>query len=131
MTDAIEPTNNASINQTDYLKLFMQELTYQDPLKPVDNKEFMAQMAQFSNLQVAQESQELLSQLLGMTSASQALNLIGKEVRIKTSEDTGHVSKIIFSDNNPPQLAVIMKGANIENVMLGDIAEVLSGESNV
>ncbi|KTD26827.1 flagellar hook capping FlgD N-terminal domain-containing protein [Legionella israelensis] len=61
MTDAIESTSSTSINQADYLKLFMQELTYQDPLKPVDNKEFMAQMAQFSMLQEAQASKELLS----------------------------------------------------------------------
>ena len=38
------------------MKLFTQELTYQDPLKPIDNREFMAQMAQFSALQQAKET---------------------------------------------------------------------------
>ena len=46
MTDGITPMQETGVNQTDYMKLFMQELTYQDPLKPVDNREFMAQMAQ-------------------------------------------------------------------------------------
>ena len=61
MTD---PVNATGVNQADYLKLFMQELTYQDPLKPVDNREFMAQMAQFSSLQEARTTNEHLIKLL-------------------------------------------------------------------
>ncbi|QBR83984.1 flagellar hook capping protein [Legionella israelensis] len=129
MTDAIESTSSTSINQADYLKLFMQELTYQDPLKPVDNKEFMAQMAQFSMLQEAQASKELLSQLLGMTSANQALNLLGKKVKIKNSNEEGYVTNVLFSDNDPPRLSIGMKGAKVEQVILNDIEEVLSQES--
>src|SRR5688572_24913911 len=80
MTDAIDPTQGSGVNQADYLKLFMQELTYQDPLKPIDNKEFMAQMAQFSALQEAQVTSKSLVQLLSMTSANQSLMLLGKTV---------------------------------------------------
>ena len=79
MTDAIDKTQ---MDQTDYMKIFMQELTYQDPLKPVDNKEFMAQMAQFSALQQATQTTELLEKLSQMTSSNQALMLLGKRVVI-------------------------------------------------
>ncbi|MCW0218339.1 MAG: hypothetical protein OJI67_08460, partial [Prosthecobacter sp.] len=82
MTDAV-----SGVNQSDYMKLFMQELTYQDPLKPVDNREFMAQMAQFSALEQAQTSSELLGKLAGMTSGTQSLMLIGKSVKFAGSND--------------------------------------------
>ncbi len=120
MSDAITPTDNSSLNQTDYLKLFMQELTYQDPLKPMDNKEFMAQMAKFSSLQVAQENKDLLGQLLGMTSANQALTLLGRTVRVRNASESGTVNNVTFSDNEPPKLQVSMKGS-FNTVLLNDI----------
>jgi len=120
MTDAINPTQETGINQADYLKLFMQELNYQDPLKPVDNKEFMAQMAQFSLLQESRNTNQLLGTLLGMTSANQSLMLLHKFVRIKNSNEEGLVTTIEFSDNAPPVLSVTMK-SGVVPVSIGDI----------
>lgn len=121
MTD---PVNATGVNQADYLKLFMQELTYQDPLKPVDNREFMAQMAQFSSLQEARTTNEHLTQLLGMTSGTQSLSLLGKKVRVKNIEGEGQVSKVEFYEDAPPKVSVIMSNGEIPKVELGDIIEV-------
>ncbi len=121
MTD---PVNATGLDQADYLKLFMQELTYQDPLKPVDNREFMAQMAQFSSLQEARSTNEHLISLLGMTSGNQSLNLLGKKVRIKNVEGEGRVSTVEFHDKEPPQITVIMNNGEIPKVDLGQIIEV-------
>ncbi|WP_298626868.1 flagellar hook capping FlgD N-terminal domain-containing protein [uncultured Legionella sp.] len=121
MTD---PVGSAGVNQADYLKLFMQELTYQDPLKPVDNREFMAQMAQFSSLQEARTTNEYLTRLLGMTSGNQSLALLGKKVRVKNIEGEGVVSKIEFYDNEPPKISVTMNNGEIPKVSLLDIREV-------
>jgi flagellar basal-body rod modification protein FlgD len=38
------------------MKILLTQLTYQDPLKPMDNQAFMAQMAQFTALQQAQDT---------------------------------------------------------------------------
>lgn len=119
-----EPVNPTGINQADYLKLFMQELTYQDPLKPVDNREFMAQMAQFSSLQEARSTNEHLTQLLGMTSGNQSLSLLGKMVRLKNSEGEGKVSKVEFYEDAPPKVSVIMNNGEISKVDLGQVIEV-------
>lgn len=121
MTD---PVNATGVNQADYLKLFMQELTYQDPLKPVDNREFMAQMAQFSSLQEARTTNEHLTQLLGMNSGTQSLALLGKKVRVKNIEGEGQVSKVEFYEDAPPKVSVIMSNGEIPKVSLGDITEV-------
>ena len=41
------------LNQEDFLKLLTTQLSNQDPLKPMDDTQFIAQMAQFSSLQQA------------------------------------------------------------------------------
>ncbi len=119
-----EPVNATGIDQADYLKLFMQELTYQDPLKPVDNREFMAQMAQFSSLQEARTTNENLTRLLGMTSGNQSLNLLGKKVRLQNAEGEGRVSTVEFHTDEPPKVTVIMDNGEIPKVDLGQIIEV-------
>ncbi len=124
MTDAIMPTQETGVNQTDYLKLFMQELTYQDPLKPVDNREFMAQMAQFSSLQEARTSNESLNSLMGMTSANQSLMMLGHEVKVQGSNGYGTVKKILFSQTEPTKLMIDINGAQLEK-QLTDITEVI------
>jgi flagellar basal-body rod modification protein FlgD len=121
MTDSIQPTD---LNQADYLKLFMQELTYQDPLKPIDNREFMAQMAQFSQLQQTQLINTSLEQLLGMTNANQSLLMLGKQVKIKGSEEWGWVREIQFHENAPIMLKIDLNGARIAK-QLTEITDVL------
>ncbi|MFI4918188.1 MAG: flagellar hook assembly protein FlgD [Legionellales bacterium] len=121
MTDAINATD---VSQADYLKLFMQELTYQDPLKPVDNREFMAQMAQFSALQETRTTNEYLTRLLGMTSGNQSLSLLGKMVRLKDTEGEGKVSKVEFYQDAPPQISVLINNSELSKVELNQVVEV-------
>jgi len=42
---------NQEVDKDAFLKLFMTQLQYQDPLSPMDNKDFIAQMAQFSSVE--------------------------------------------------------------------------------
>lgn len=125
MTEAINPPEANSVSQSDYLKLFMQELTYQDPLKPVDNKEFMAQMAQFSLLKEAQQTNEYFQMMIGMNAASQALGLLGKTVKVKNSFDEAKVINVTFKDKGPPELTLYIKGGKPQHIILDDITEVL------
>ncbi|KTD25832.1 MULTISPECIES: flagellar hook assembly protein FlgD [Legionella] len=118
MTNAINSAQEMNINQADYLKLFMQELTYQDPLKPIDNKEFMAQMAQFSSLQEAQTTNQLLASL---ADNNQSLMLLGKKVTISNSKLEGVVNKIEFSPNLPPLVHVLMSNGDNPRVQLTEI----------
>lgn len=121
MTD---PVNATGVDQADYLKLFMQELTYQDPLKPVDNREFMAQMAQFSALQEIKTTNQHLTQLLGMTSGTQSLSLLGKTVMLKDATGEGKVTKVVFFENAPPKVSVAMPNGVVSQVELSHITEV-------
>jgi len=112
MSDPIESTQGNGVNQADYLKLYMQELTYQDPLKPMDNSQFMAQMAQFSALQEAQKANGLLQFIGGLTNANLSLALLGKKVTIKGNMEEGTVNRIEFLANEEPNIEVLIDGKN-------------------
>jgi Flagellar hook capping protein len=74
------PTSDGpkTLGQSDFLKLLVTQLQNQDPLKPVDNQEFIAQTAQFSQL-------DQMSQLVSLMEKSVALQ---EAAQNKDSADT-------------------------------------------
>ncbi len=104
--DAIQTTNaqagGLGVNELDFLKLFIAELSYQDPLKPMDNREFMTQMAQFSALQEARDTNETVNQLKNQQIQTQAISLIGKRVELHNNDkQIGEVTSINFVQGVP------------------------------
>src|ERR1044071_2607645 len=75
-------SERAGIGQDQFLKVLLAQLSFQDPLKPLDNNEFIAQFAQLTNLQQTQQLNEKLDSLLGFQAGAQAVSLIGHTVRI-------------------------------------------------
>ncbi|QIG78707.1 flagellar hook assembly protein FlgD [Stakelama tenebrarum] len=75
--------SNASMGQEDFLTLMTAQLKNQDPFKPMDNNQMVAQMAQFSSLSGITEMNATLSsiaQKLGATSTSDVLSWVGSSV---------------------------------------------------
>lgn len=87
VTNSAGVASNSAISQEDFIKLFLAQLNYQDPMEPLNNREFLAQLAQFSSLEQSRLSNESLTNLLLMNSSNQALSLMGKSVDVDT--DTG------------------------------------------
>ncbi len=80
-TAAAEPAEAAS--QNEFLKLFVAQLKNQDPLSPQDGADFVAQLAQFSSLEQATESNERLAAIEAGQSANlrtQFTDLVGRTV---------------------------------------------------
>ncbi|OUS29805.1 flagellar hook capping protein [Gammaproteobacteria bacterium 45_16_T64] len=77
-SDSAATQNSVGID--DFLEIFLTQLNFQDPLEPVDNREFIAQLAQFSSLQIASETNDNLEGLLEVNSVDQAVGLIGRSV---------------------------------------------------
>lgn len=73
--------DNTGVELQDFLEIFLTQLNFQDPLEPVDNAEFVAQLAQFSSLQLASQTTDNTEGLLDVESVSQILALMGKKVR--------------------------------------------------
>tara|TARA_R110002072_G_scaffold28308_2_gene91128 strand:+ start:203 stop:625 length:423 start_codon:yes stop_codon:yes gene_type:complete len=63
-----------------FLNLLVTQLQNQSPLQPQDNSEFIAQLAQFSQLENAEQSNDRLGSLLEASQLSQGAGLVGKTV---------------------------------------------------
>lgn len=77
------------LDQGDFLKLMMTQLQAQDPLKPTDNTQFMAQMAQMTSVAGINELKESFASFADSMKSSQWLNasgLIGQTVLVPSSE---------------------------------------------
>lgn len=111
--ESIARISNTQINQQasvvnleDFLKIFLAQLNFQDPLEPVDNREFLAQLAQFSSVEIANRTNQNSEALLDVLSVSQVVNLLGRQVEITNSGNAGAgqigtVSAITFNNGNP------------------------------
>lgn len=109
-----EPVAAASMGQDEYMKLFMQELTYQDPLKPIDNREFMAQMAQFSSLQQAAGTNDGVQQLLKIAEENRGLNLLGRKVKIDGQALSGEVKSVFLQQSGAIEIMVLVGNEHIK-----------------
>ena len=85
-------TPSTSMSQADFLKLMTAQLQAQDPTNPVDNTQFVSQMAQFSQLQSSQDMvtavNTLNSTVNGALQTSQVLgssNLVDRQVLVPSS----------------------------------------------
>ncbi|WP_445371567.1 flagellar hook assembly protein FlgD [Methylomonas sp. HW2-6] len=66
-----------TLGQDQFLKLLTTQMTHQDPLKPMDNGEFLGQMAQFSTVSGIQDLQASFKEFAGSISSNQALQASG------------------------------------------------------
>jgi len=76
-------TKKNTINQEDFIKLFLAQLQFQDPMEPVDNREFLAQLAQFTALEQSRQTSENTNGLLTMNASTQAISLLNKQVEVQ------------------------------------------------
>ena len=69
-----------SMGEQDFLQLLVAQLKNQDPLQPMDDKDFMAQLAQFSTLDQITSMNKALTAFTSNNLMSQASTFLGKEV---------------------------------------------------
>jgi flagellar basal-body rod modification protein FlgD len=102
-------SQDKSLDKTAFLKLLVAQMKNQDPLKPVDNTEFVAQLAQFSNLEQVMGINTRLDQLSlqsqGMQN-TQISQMVGDSVTVNGStistDGTGSsAAKIAFTLDGP------------------------------
>ncbi|HET7625349.1 MAG TPA: flagellar hook capping FlgD N-terminal domain-containing protein [Verrucomicrobiae bacterium] len=111
-----------TLGQDDFLKLLVAQLSAQDPLNPVSNTDFVAQMASFSTLSQAQSTGADIAALRSEQQVSQANSLLGRTVTLQSADGTltgGVVSGVVMVDGVPN---IVVNGGNYDLSQLFAIA---------
>jgi len=116
----------SSLGLQDFLKVLLTQLSYQDPLKPMDNQEFMAQIAQFTSVEQTQQLNTKIEALINNQAALQSVGLIGRVVDATTASGTltGTVTALSLQGSSPSLSVKTASGAVIDGVSISQIIAV-------
>jgi len=124
-----QTTNATTIGKDAFMQLLVAQLKYQNPLDPMDGTDFAAQLAQFSSLeQLSNINDALETQSVNQVTLNyaQCVNMIGKEVVVRSSdgsETTGKVTAVHFRDNE------ILATVNGSEAPISSITEVRNADN--
>lgn len=99
-------TASQELGKDDFLKLLITQLQNQDPTSPMENTEFIAQMAQFSSLEQMTNMSNEFTKLANMLNSGEAVSMLGKSVELNNGDSsmTGVVEAVTRGVN--PQVQV-------------------------
>jgi flagellar hook protein FlgE len=102
------------------LSIILTQLTYQDPLKPMDNYQFVSQLGQFAQLQQSQTLNDQITSLLAAQSVLQATGLLGHTVDVTASQSavSGVVQAVNLSSGAPALTIKTADGQTIANLAI-------------
>ena len=96
-------TGDKSLDVNDFLKLITVQLTSQDPMKPMEDTQFISQMANFTSLEQMRTLSKNFESFSSEQRISSAQDYLGKIVSVSTptGEVSGEVSSITLADGLP------------------------------
>ena len=95
------------LGKDDFLKLLMAQMTNQDPTSPMENTEFIAQMAQFSSLEQMTNMSQNFERMTAMFNSSEAQSLLGRTVQIDLGAEQATTGVVeAATRGNTPQVQV-------------------------
>ena len=122
------PSSNSAfgLDFQSLLRIILTQLTYQDPLKPMDNYQFVSQLAQFSQIQQTQAMADNLQTLVTAQSSAQATVLLGKTVDVPAGQVTltGKVTGIAFTSSGPTLTIKTTDNQTVSNINLGAVSQI-------
>jgi flagellar basal-body rod modification protein FlgD len=104
--DQMKPkgSDNGAMGKDAFLKLFVAQLQHQDPMNPMNDSEFMGQMASFSTLEQVSNLAAANEKIASSLTSTSAIGLIGRTVTYVDADDqihTGTVEKVSTKDGKP------------------------------
>lgn len=126
-----QAANAFGLGFQDLLQIVLTQLTYQDPLKPLENFEFVSQLAQFSQIQQGENMSRSLDDMLQSEAASQATSLLGRTVDVPAGAAviSGTVSAIAFENGAPRLTLETEDGRTISGISLNAVTQIRTGDS--
>ncbi len=95
---------NSAMGKDQFLKLFVAQLQHQDPMNPMQDQDFMGQMASFSTLEQVTNLAKANETIATTSALSQSVGLIGRTVTWTAADKTTHtgvVEKVNQTDGKP------------------------------
>lgn len=117
---------SSNIGIQDFLKILTAQLNNQDPLKPVDNQEFVAQIAQFATLEQSRQLNVKIDSLLSTQSSTQSVGLLGKTVDVNKDGKvvTGKVTALSLDSGQPLLTITTANGAFQDAITFAQIVNI-------
>ena len=97
-------TEGGQMGKDQFLKLFVAQLQHQDPMNPMQDSDFMGQMASFSTLEQVSNLAAANERIANSLTSTNAIGLIGRTVTYVDGDDqvlTGKVEKVTTTDGKP------------------------------
>lgn len=133
--------DNSSLGKDAFLNILITQLQHQDPTQPMDDKQFISQMAQFSSLEQMQNMTTAMQNLLTSQNETQLMSytsFIGKEVKWHevteevddkgapvVNQGTGVINELKFVDGEP--VFVLADG---KEITAGNISSIINTEKS-
>lgn len=105
-----------ALDREDFLQILITQLTHQDPTSPMEDRDFVAQMAQFSTLEQMINMGDDMARVSSLVTRSQAYALLGKRVSVSSGDRviSGVVEEVRGTDL--PQILVGGRFYDYQNV---------------
>ncbi|MDR1586901.1 MAG: flagellar hook assembly protein FlgD [Treponema sp.] len=95
-----------NLGKDDFLKILITQLSYQDPTAPMEDKEFIAQMAQFSSLEQMTSMAADFAKLTALITGTEASSALGKSVELLDGENVIQGTVKAVTRGEIPQILV-------------------------
>lgn len=99
-------TPKTELGKDDFLQLLIAQLSHQDPTAPMQDTQFIAQMAQFSSLEQMTNMSSSIGKLTSLLTGSDAASAVGKKVDIEMGDTTISGSIMASTRGDFPQVLV-------------------------
>ena len=128
MTQTKGAENKTELDSDAFLKLLVAQMKYQDPSKPTDSTQMMAQSAQFTMVQRLEDMAKSTASTLGIEQGMAASSLVGKSISWLDPDGTartGTVSSASFGGGTSSEPILKVAGANgTSSVQLSQVTAV-------
>ncbi|MDX8438591.1 flagellar hook assembly protein FlgD [Mesorhizobium australafricanum] len=108
---ASQQTSKTAVDYQSFLKLLIAEMKNQDPTKPMDSTQYVAQLATFSQVEQSVQTNTKLDQIMQSSALSQADALIGRSITSADGKTTGTVASVTLSSSG--LIAVLQDGTQV------------------
>ncbi|MFK8053608.1 MAG: flagellar hook assembly protein FlgD [Woeseiaceae bacterium] len=131
LTTAATGADQQSVGQTEFLQLMLAQFENQDPFEPMENGEFLSQLAQFSTASGIEELQTAFSDFASTIYSDQALqasSLVGSEVLVgselvQLNNDSGLIQGAVEVEQGSGDVTIDVLDASgqlVQTIALGN-----------